>query len=143
MQVLFTNKTSHHDHLCHYFGGVNIQALSFFKENGATKIAFTEILIELCFWILKYLSCTFAVKGNNNVEDECNLCIISTEQIWVATELPHIWPEYFCCVWLWWSKAFKLEMSFIFLPHLKPKLRKKKKKSQINITNHEIIYIGN
>lgn len=42
MQLLFTNKISHHDYLFHYFLHVNIQVLIFFKENGAMKIAFAE-----------------------------------------------------------------------------------------------------
>lgn len=42
MQLLFTNKISHPNPLCHYFGGINIQVLSFSKENGAMKITFAE-----------------------------------------------------------------------------------------------------
>ena len=42
MQLLFTNKISHHDSLFHYFLHVNIQVLIFSKENGAMKIAFAK-----------------------------------------------------------------------------------------------------
>lgn len=68
MQLLFTNKISHHDYLFHYFVDVNIQALSFSKENGAMKITFTRSSPWIILLNFKCLNCTLEVKGNESIE---------------------------------------------------------------------------
>lgn len=129
MQLLFTNKISHHNHLCHHFGGVNIQVLSFSKENGAMKIIFAESTP----WIMLVNFKVFKLHFCSKRQYECRRWMSSlhythrTDWSCHRTSM-YLTSKFLLCLRLSWSKPFKLETSFkfvIFLSYWKSKLRVK------------------